>query len=67
MTTLRYVNHHRVLDYARLGWSIADTLSDIWHGQYSILMIWLCHCPCLEPVVEGKLPSKGGANTMKSD
>jgi hypothetical protein len=48
--TFRFVYHHRVLDYARLGWCIADTLADVCHGQYSILMMWLCDCPHVEPV-----------------
>jgi hypothetical protein len=45
----RFVPHHLVLDYARLGWNIADTLEQVCHGHYGILMQWLCRCPCLEP------------------
>jgi len=47
--TFRYVAHHRVLDYARLGWSIADTLEHCHHGEYSILMVWMCPCAMVEP------------------
>lgn len=45
----RYVVHSRVLDYARIGWHIADTLDGTGHGNYAILMQWLCACPCVEP------------------
>ena len=47
--TFRFVVHHRVLDYARLGWIIEDTMEDCHHGRYSILMEWLCDCPLVEP------------------
>ena len=47
MTILRYVRHADVLDYARLGWHLADTFGDICHGEYGVLMIWLCACPCV--------------------
>jgi hypothetical protein len=47
--TYRYVEHHRVHDFALCGWHIADTLNDTPHGQYSILMVWLCDCPCVVP------------------
>jgi hypothetical protein len=45
----RYVAHQHVLDYARLGWNIADVLDGSPHGEHSILMAWLCDCPCVEP------------------
>jgi len=45
----RYVPHDKVLAYARLGWSIADTLEHCHHGEYSILMVWMCPCPMVEP------------------
>jgi hypothetical protein len=47
--TFRYVNHQRVLDYARLGWCIADTFEHCYHGEFSILMMWMCPCPLVEP------------------
>jgi hypothetical protein len=47
--TFRFVVHYRVLDYARLGWIIEDTVEDCHHGEYSILMEWLCDCPVAEP------------------
>ena len=45
----RYVPHAYALDYARLGWTIADTLEGTPHGQWAILMTWLCECPCVQP------------------
>lgn len=44
MKTFRYILHARVLDHARLGWMIADTLDGTPHGQYAVLMVWLCGC-----------------------
>lgn len=46
--TYRYVIHERVLDYLRLGWAVAADLGPT-HGQWSVLMIWLCDCRCVEP------------------
>ena len=42
--TARYVRHELVLDHARLGWIIGDDLADVHHGQYGVLMLWLCDC-----------------------
>jgi hypothetical protein len=43
--TFKYVPHHLVLDYARLGWfPHFDALADCPHGNYSVLMEWLCGC-----------------------
>src|SRR3954470_14018326 len=47
--TFRFVVHHRVLDYARLGWIIEATMEDCHQGEYSILMEWLCDCSVVEP------------------
>jgi hypothetical protein len=47
--TFRFVVHHRILDYARLGGVIEDTMEDCHHGEYSILMEWLCDCPVVAP------------------
>jgi hypothetical protein len=47
--TYRYVPHDKVLAYAWIGWHIADTLRGTPHGQHSILMVWLCECPCVVP------------------
>jgi hypothetical protein len=38
-----------VLDYARLDWIIEDKMGHCHHGEYSILMEWLCDCPVVEP------------------
>jgi hypothetical protein len=47
-TIFRYVPHHRVLDYFRLGWMWAADLGPV-HGQYSALLMWPCPCKCVEP------------------
>jgi hypothetical protein len=48
--TYRFVRHHKVLDYARVGWDIADTLQGTHHGRWSILMVWRCQCPEITPI-----------------
>jgi|SoiMethySBSTD1v2_1073268.scaffolds.fasta_scaffold18340_5 hypothetical protein len=35
--------------YARLGWTVEVTMEDCHHGEYSILMEWVCDCPAVEP------------------
>jgi hypothetical protein len=47
--TYRFIRHHAVLDHARLGWLIVDTLDDTPHGQWSVLMAWICTCPEVIP------------------
>ena len=38
-----------MLDYARCGWHLAEV--DIgYHGQYAVLMTWLCGCPMVEAI-----------------
>ena len=42
-------------DYCRLGWVSSPALEGIYHGEFAVLMEWMCGCPALEPVpVEGK-------------
>jgi hypothetical protein len=45
----RYVPHEKAHTYALLGWHIADLLNNTPHGQYCILMAWLCECAPVEP------------------
>lgn len=48
--TFKYVKHHQVLDYARLGWlPHFEALADTPHGQYSVFMEWPCSCPMPRP------------------
>lgn len=49
--TFRMVQHHRVDDYKRIGWSFAGGLH-MPHGHYSVLMVWLCACQVVEPLPE---------------
>jgi hypothetical protein len=44
----RFVPHHRVIDYMRLGWAWAADLGD-YHGEWCCLMCWPCNCRCVEP------------------
>jgi len=46
--TFRIVPHHYVLDYARLGWDIAEANIG-YHAEWAVLMEWLCNCPIREP------------------
>jgi hypothetical protein len=41
---VRYVDHHRVEDYLRLGWMVLAPL-----GAWSVLMGWRCQCRLVEP------------------
>jgi hypothetical protein len=45
----RFVLHHRADDYLRLGWCPSAALEGTPHGQYCVLMSWLCQCPPVEP------------------
>jgi hypothetical protein len=40
----RYVRHENIADYEGLGWLVVAELHPP-HGQYSVLMQWLCDCP----------------------
>ncbi len=49
-----FVLHDRAGDYLRLGWcpSLCDrspALDGTPHGQYSVLMSWICQCLPIEP------------------
>jgi hypothetical protein len=46
--TFRYVPHHLVDDYQLLGWMMVDDLGGTPHGQWQVLMEWLCDCPLRE-------------------
>jgi hypothetical protein len=45
----RYVRHERVLDYLMCGWHIL--VPDLaHHGEWSVIMAWLCNCKIAEPL-----------------
>jgi hypothetical protein len=50
--THKFVRHHAVEDYLRLGWLATDALCGTYHGQFSMHMVWLCACTPAEPVRE---------------
>jgi len=45
LETFRFVRHHEALDYCRLGWCPRPALDGTPHGQYSVMIEWLCACP----------------------
>jgi hypothetical protein len=45
---VRYVKHHRVIDYLWLGWMVVADLGST-HGEFSVLMSWPCACRIVEP------------------
>jgi hypothetical protein len=45
----RYVKHRDAEAYCRLGWLPTDSLDGSYHGEFSVLMTWLCECKCTEP------------------
>ena len=42
--TGRYVLHHNVIDYMRLGWMWRANIN-----SHAALMIWPCQCKMVEP------------------
>lgn len=46
----RYVPIELALNYCRLGWLPTRALQDTNHGNYSVLMCWLCECHLVEAV-----------------
>jgi hypothetical protein len=53
MTLHRFVLHHLVPDYLRLGWLALPSLEGTHHGHWSTHCVWLCNCKFIEPK-EGK-------------
>lgn len=45
----RYVRHSDAETYCQLGWSPIDALEGTHHGDYAVLMMWLCECKAAEP------------------
>ena len=46
----RYAPHHAADDFLRLGWVPSDALAGTIHGEWSVLMFWLCACPAPMPL-----------------
>ena len=40
----RMVPHHEADDSCRLGWEPTQALNGTTHGQWSVLMMWICGC-----------------------
>lgn len=47
--TFRFVRIERAADYLMLGWLPLPALDGTPHGKWSVLMQWLCACPCVDP------------------
>ena len=43
VTHVRYVPHHRVADYLKVGWLVAFYMGPT-HGEWAVGMVWLCGC-----------------------
>jgi hypothetical protein len=50
--TFRYCVFSRLDDALRMGWIIADSLQGSHHGDYAVLVEWLC--PCAPPWFKGE-------------
>jgi hypothetical protein len=51
-TWVAFAEHDLVEDYLKLGWMPSDInggLHETHHGQFSIIVEWLCACPILVP------------------
>lgn len=44
------IRHHAAMDAILLGWVPTPALDGTTHGQYSVLMMWLCQCPMRVPL-----------------
>jgi hypothetical protein len=40
----KYVRFAEAEDYLRLGWAPTAALGGTGHGEWSVLMAWLCDC-----------------------
>jgi hypothetical protein len=51
-TVFRFVTHARADGYLKLGWLPTTALLGTYHGQFSVLIKWICPtCPAVEPKV----------------
>lgn len=56
-----YAKKHLVEDYLRLGWMISmrgglPSLQEVGHGEWSMLVEWLCQCRPVVPLVADGRP-----------
>ena len=45
----RYAPIELAEDYCRLGWVSSPALEGTYHGEFAVLMEWMCVCQALEP------------------
>ena len=48
-TFFRFVRHADVLAYLKCGWVVRPALNGTHHGEWSVLMEWLCDCELKQP------------------
>lgn len=48
-TFFRFVRHADVLVYLKCGWVARPALNGTHHGEWSVLMEWLCDCELKQP------------------
>jgi len=46
----RYVQHHRAIEYLRIGWMFSREKPHRHMEQYRFIMIWPCQCRMVEPL-----------------
>jgi hypothetical protein len=44
-----YARHGELTDFLMLGWSPTASLGGCHHGDFSVLVVWLCACPAPLP------------------
>jgi len=44
------VLHRHVADFLACGWVVRADLGD-YHGQFAVMMQWLCDCPIRKPLL----------------
>jgi hypothetical protein len=45
-----YARHGELADFLALGWSPTASLGGTYHGDFGVLVVWLCDCPPVLPV-----------------
>lgn len=46
-----FVGHQNIPQWLKLGWMVIADLGPT-HGEYSVLMAWICKCACVKPTRE---------------
>lgn len=49
ISIFRFVRHEQAADYLKSGWVARPALNGTHHGEWSVLMEWLCDCELKQP------------------